>query len=338
MLKNPDISVIVAVYNTQNYLRRCLESIKSQTFKMIEVILVNDGSTDGSEDICREFAREDDRFILVTIEHSGVSFARNLGIQYATGHFITFVDSDDYLNKRYCEKLLEAMAGREIELAVCQFAYDYGTKIKINDISITKATYTLDVFYDNLLKNPFSFYFGVVWNKLFVLHTIRSHDIRFDIGLKVMEDWDFILKYIQYVANIASVNEVLYYYNRANADSVISRGFDFQESYVNRQRGYEQLIESLKRTDRYAAFKNRVGVYWLHYVVSQLYKVPLSGNKRQIYSLHKEIRRRQKIKEAIHMLEGHVRLSYTLRLHWKYGVETLVQWIRQYKSSLVMRK
>jgi glycosyltransferase involved in cell wall biosynthesis len=107
MDNKPTISIIVPVYNTEKYLRRCLDSIVAQTFKDYECIIVDDGSTDGSAAICDEYEKKDSRFKVLHKENEGVSAARNVGIEYAEGEFITFVDSDDYLSSVYLRDLYD---------------------------------------------------------------------------------------------------------------------------------------------------------------------------------------------------------------------------------------
>ena len=112
------ISVIVPVYNAEEYLEECLESIKNQTYTNIEVILVNDGSTDGSKEICEQYCEKDNRFKLVNQENQGQSVARNLGVAESVGQFIMFVDSDDVVRENIVEVLLSYMK-EDVDLVEC---------------------------------------------------------------------------------------------------------------------------------------------------------------------------------------------------------------------------
>src|SRR5690554_2831077 len=103
----PLISIIVPVFNKENYLRECLDSIINQDYQNFELIVVNDGSTDGSKIICEEYAAKTDKIILVHKENGGVSSARNIGLQKAKGEWITFVDGDDYISKNYLNVVLD---------------------------------------------------------------------------------------------------------------------------------------------------------------------------------------------------------------------------------------
>ena len=113
------ISVIVPVYNVENYLEECLESIQNQTYTNIEVIMINDGSTDGSKEICERFCLQDNRFKLVTQENQGLSAARNRGVKESVGQYIMFVDSDDVINTKVIEVLLTCMK-TDVDIVECR--------------------------------------------------------------------------------------------------------------------------------------------------------------------------------------------------------------------------
>ena len=118
------ISVIVPVYNVEEYLDECLDSIRKQTYKNIEVILVNDGSTDKSQEICERYCQQDSRFYLINQENRGLSGARNRGIQESTAEFITFVDSDDVIKEDMLEQLMKPMTLENIDIVECWYTHN----------------------------------------------------------------------------------------------------------------------------------------------------------------------------------------------------------------------
>ena len=118
------ISVIVPVYNVEEYLEECLESIQNQTYTNFEVILVNDGSTDASKEICERFCRQDSRFYLINQENKGLSGARNRGMSESHGEFITFVDSDDVLKEDMLEQLIKQVTLDDIDIVECWYTND----------------------------------------------------------------------------------------------------------------------------------------------------------------------------------------------------------------------
>lgn len=119
-MHNPLISVIVPVYNTQKYLNRCLGSIVQNTYSNLEVICINDGSTDESQSILEKWAENDRRVRVITIPHSGLSSARNIGMKYAKGKLVGFIDSDDWVHKQYFELLLSAFTDYDVDISVCE--------------------------------------------------------------------------------------------------------------------------------------------------------------------------------------------------------------------------
>ena len=115
------VSIIIPVYNTEAYLGYCLNSVVSQTYRQIEVILVNDGSTDDSLTICHNYANIDNRISIISIENSGVSNARNVGLEAAKGEFVQFVDSDDVMRTDMVERFVQYMEVYQVDMAICGF-------------------------------------------------------------------------------------------------------------------------------------------------------------------------------------------------------------------------
>lgn len=205
------ISVIVPVYNREKAIRRCIESILNQTYKDIEIILVNDGSTDASGDICKSYT--DNRIRYIEKSNGGVSSARNAGIDAATGEFIQFVDSDDYLEADMCENLIFAIG--HFDVAICGY-------------KIVKITETCDMLpgdfsgsikgIDSLIPNLFSDWFiNSPWNKLYRKSLINN---KFDCNYSLGEDLLFNLKYFSAVSTFTTVNKPVYNYDMTGSDTL----------------------------------------------------------------------------------------------------------------------
>lgn len=125
----PQISIIVPVYNSERYLKDCLDSLRGQSFSDLEVILVDDGSSDTSVEICKDYAREDGRFQVVCMEHKGVSAARNTGLSHASGRYLAFVDSDDFIAPDWCEVLWTLLQEQRLPIAISKEVDDYGNAV-----------------------------------------------------------------------------------------------------------------------------------------------------------------------------------------------------------------
>ena len=129
---NDLVSIIVPIYNVENYLERCLQALKNQTYKNLDIILVNDGSKDNSEAIAKKYL-DDERFHLYSKDNGGLSDARNYGMKYAKGKYICFIDSDDYIELDYIEVLLTNMVEKNADISICNFYYQYNDKLDRRD-------------------------------------------------------------------------------------------------------------------------------------------------------------------------------------------------------------
>ena len=138
-IENALISVIVPVYNVEKYLEKCIDSICNQTYRNLEIILVNDGSTDKSGILCDKFKIKDSRIIVIHKENGGLSDARNAGIDIANGEVLGFVDSDDYIMPEMYEKMLNIMYANDLDIVQCGYKKVYENYDNINDIFINKT-------------------------------------------------------------------------------------------------------------------------------------------------------------------------------------------------------
>ena len=122
------ISIIVAAYNVEDYLERCLESIKNQTYKNIQIIVIDDGSTDSTSEICDRYAKEDERFLIIHKENGGLSAARNTGLEVADGFYLAFVDGDDYIEETFCMDLERVSRQNDSDMVIFSYYRDYGDR------------------------------------------------------------------------------------------------------------------------------------------------------------------------------------------------------------------
>lgn len=201
------ISVIVPIYNVEKYLNRCVKSILKQTYKNIEVILVDDGSTDDSGKICDQLAEKDDRIKVIHKKNGGMSDARNAGLEIVSGEYIAFVDSDDWVSPVMFERLYATLKKYDTELVVCEPIYAYETYIEGRQLSgksfeLSKREATELLIEDRKFRS-------VVWNKLYDKRLWS--DIRFPKG-KHYEDVHIVYKIYDMCERIAFLDQGLYYY------------------------------------------------------------------------------------------------------------------------------
>ncbi len=236
MEKEKTISVIVPVYNSEKMLSSCIESILTQSYPEFELILVDDGSTDKSSEICKKHAVADARIRYVRQKNAGASAARNKGIELATGEFITFVDSDDTVESDFLRTAISKIEGHDYYLSgVKMLTYnENGSKIQ-EDIFAIKQPMVVDEKY-LLAKADVTFpqiCFCGPWAKLFKRQIIVEHNIRFDLGLINGEDTYFNLDYIRHINSGYFDTCVFYNYQRTNPDSLFSKYKpDIYEIYI----------------------------------------------------------------------------------------------------------
>lgn len=215
------ISIIVPVYNNKNYVERCVNSILKQTYSNIEIILVDDGSTDGSAEICNELSVKNEKVIMIHKKNGGVSSARNTGINICKGEYIGFVDSDDYVEEDMYELLFRCMKKFDAEISFCSIkeVENKGTEQLIDRESLIWQKYPGG---------------GFIWNCLYKKDIIDKFDIRFDENLNYGEDMVFILKYITNMNynKVAYVNKLLYHY-KINDSSVSNFRCDYEKRDKN---------------------------------------------------------------------------------------------------------
>ena len=197
----PKVSVIVPIYNVEKYLEKCINSLLSQTLEDIQIILVNDGSKDNSGNIAKEYEKNNkDRVIYVEKENGGLSDARNYGLKYATGDFIAFLDSDDYIEKNAYEEMYNKAIEENADYVECDFIWEFPNKIRVDKQYPYKNK-----------KEMLSFVRVVAWNKLIKRQLITDNNLEFPKGLRY-EDVEFTYKLIPFINKFAYVDKSFIHY------------------------------------------------------------------------------------------------------------------------------
>ena len=232
------VSIIIPIYNTEKYIRECLDSAINQTYNNIEIILINDGSTDNSQNICEEYTQKYKNIKLFNIRNHGVSYSRNFGIDKSDGEYIVFVDSDDYIENKMIEELINVKDEKDGELLIYNYSKVYGTTDK-KTYEISNATLNKEEF----LEKFFEYYNKLIvhspCNKLYKSKIIKENNIKFNTSLTIGEDLIFNLEYFKHCDTFRIVNEYYYHY-RFNQESVTNK---FRKDYYNQQK---YLLNSVK--------------------------------------------------------------------------------------------
>ena len=218
------LSIIVPIYNTEIYLRKCIDSLINQTLSNIEIILINDGSTDGSEAICNEYAKLYKNIIVINKENKGLSDSRNIGLKNARGKYIGFVDSDDWVSNKMFETLYKLCIKNDADIAQCDFYREYknNEKLKLDNISQNNITIYSGNESLQLLDTQYGENMVVLWNKIYKREIFE--EIEFPIG-KINEDEYVTYKLLHKSKKIIDINVPMYHY-RQRDNSIMNKEFN----------------------------------------------------------------------------------------------------------------
>ena len=251
------ISIVVPVFNGASFLEQCLRSLLSQSYEHIEILLINDGSTDSSGAICNDFARQDRRVRAFHKTNGGVSTARNMGMDAAKGDFLMFVDADDYVEPDFVRSMAKQMEHHDI--VVC--AYDRVRDTSQPFVLGRSAALSLDDLYEHTLCTQLIG--GGCCNKIFRMETVRQFSLRFDQRIAVGEDLLFLMQYFELCKSAYYIGDILYHY-RFNDESATESGFAQKkvtaatasiltamgemERYIDRSVGYQAAALDYRKT------------------------------------------------------------------------------------------
>ncbi len=248
---NNRLTVIVPIYNSENYIERLISSLLKQKYGDMEILLINDGSTDGSLSICQKYEKIDKRIRVINKENGGVSSCRNCGIELATGSYLTFVDSDDYIDTEAYMKCMKVMLDTDVDLL--KFSYykenDKG-RIKYDFKMPTDSVIEFDI--KTYIENVFNTKdFEAVWNIIVKKDIIDRHEIRFDEQLIVAEDFKFINECLSRSRKIFIMSDAFYHYvinpesatQKYDSNKVILRCNSIVKSYIDSTNIYEINIK-----------------------------------------------------------------------------------------------
>lgn len=277
-------SLIIPVYNAEATLRRCLDSVLRQAFSDYELLLINDGSTDGSDAICREYAVLFPQIKYLTKENGGVSSARNLGLDRAKGEYILFVDSDDYVSENYFSTITENLENSSPDLLM--FGYrNFGGGCSTWNTGVFAETDEERVA-QRIAHAMRRYLFSSLWSKVFKREIIAENHLRFDEKLSIGEDQAFIFEYAMHIGSIASVDDLLYNVDIGDAGSLSRKRRDYlteQLMEVNRR-----MAEALRATEHSEQARKtyEAALSWMHYrsaysCCKELLKYDYTGRERR---------------------------------------------------------
>lgn len=306
-MKNEDIlvSVIVPAYNAGKYLGFCLDTVIAQTHKNLEIIVVDDGSTDNTGKICDEYANKDSRIRVIHQENHGVAFTRNVGLDNATGEYIAFIDSDDYVKSNYIEVLLETCTENCSNITICKSIDTYKRELFDLPVSYNARTYESMFLLQNI--SYLDVCYEVVISMIF--HKSVFDNLRFPVGL-IYEDSYIYYDLIKNAGKITFIDTVLYYYY-LSFNSIMRSDFSVKKYDI--LTSYEKKLEVLKRNNCKQSYQivSRDYLYTVSRMIGQTKycdKFTSEFKKQKIKELRKKYRELKRINKNNPYFKGRFRL------------------------------
>lgn len=294
-MASPKVSVIIPVFNSEDLLGDCLDSIRNQSLSDIEIICIDDGSSDGSFKILNHFQSIDNRFKIYQQENEGAGSARNKGILESNGEYILFVDSDDYIEKETCEMLYEQANRLDCDLVLFNSMRHFPNDRNLNLIHFKKnkdIDYKIRVFdYEYFRDRIFDGEYGVIWNKFYKTSFIKNNNISFPNHI-IYNDVEFHVKTTLLAKKISYVDEIFYHYNRLGHSSLQTSFVKTNNAFVFFDVLYG-IVDFLTELDLYQDFRRE----FINFTIFEL------RNKLKSIDEENKLEFFEKVKEFYYFLE-----------------------------------
>ncbi|WP_054740399.1 glycosyltransferase [Cellulosilyticum ruminicola] len=282
------ISIIVPIYNAEQYLVRCIESMISQTYQRLEIILVNDGSKDGSLEICKAYAARDSRIVIIDKQNAGVALARNSGLEIASGKYIGFVDPDDWLETNMYERLLEGIKSSPYPICLCNYFKDtkkrsipkyFGFSDTSLDANMVRKKIIPDMIGMDDLTPRYVYIMGCVWRGLYERRFIEANGLRFTPGITIMEDLVFMVQSLL-KSNGVQIEQGVYYHYVQNPKSIL-HSYN-KKIWEDQMRVHYLLEKSVREAGMETEVRNRLDLRYIGMVLVALRNEALIKNDHEL--------------------------------------------------------
>ena len=224
----PLVSIIVPVYNAEKTIERCISSILNQTYKDFELLLLDDGSTDASGEICDACAGKDARIRVLHKENSGVSDTRNQGIAMARGEYLQFLDSDDWITPEATGFFVGAATKYQCDMVIADFYRVVGERVSQKGNIEEEGIMDRAEYAANMMQKPADFYYGVLWNKFYKRSIIEKYQLKMDTSISWCEYFMFNMEYVRHIHTIYAMKVPVYYYVKTKG-SLVSQGLSMKK-------------------------------------------------------------------------------------------------------------
>ena len=269
----PKVSIIIPVYNTEQYIEKCLNSILDQSYDDYEIIIVNDGSTDNSIKIIDNYVKKyNQKIFAYTKKNEGVSIARNFGVEKSSGEFITFVDSDDYIDKHMLEKMINKAESDNFDMVICNLLYIYPQKSVVGKNNINSDLITKSAIKENIIN-----ILPAMCGKLVKKQLFEKLKFKPDIWF---EDVEIYFRMYPYLSKIGYVDELLYYYPQ-RATSIT---YTFNEKLYDIVNMWDDIINYYKQNNFFEGYKNELEFSTVRYCFATFIKRLAKSHDKKIFA------------------------------------------------------
>lgn len=265
---DPLVSIIVPIYNAQDFLERCIKSVLAQEYTNFELILVDDGSTDNSGAVCDSYLALDARIRVIHKENTGVSDSRNRALDEAKGEYLQFLDSDDWLAQDATRQLVRSVQSSGCDMVIADFYRVVGETISHKGDIEKDGKLTREEFAGHMMENPADFYYGVLWNKLYRRDIIEQNRLRMDANISWCEDFIFNLEYLRHCHSIYALRVPVCYYVKTKGSLVNSQGTGINNTIrmkLNVFEYYQQFYKEVYDEKSYEEIRFQVYRFLLTY-------------------------------------------------------------------------
>ena len=261
----PMVSVVIPAYNVTKTLQRLLECLLNQTWQNLQIILVDDGSEDGTVLMAREAAEKDPRPTVVTQGNLGISYARNAGLALCEGKYIRFIDADDTLPLDSIERMVRRAEKDGSELVIGGYDQYFGERRSFHNLAGRDDTVPCDDMMRHLCDHANSYFYGVLWNKLFLREIAEKQNCRFQENLTWGEDFAFVMDYLAGVSRVSFMKDSLYDYRRSANSTSIRQVLDCVKHPAENTRIkgdlYRHLKDMYRKRGLFEKYKKRLWLY-----------------------------------------------------------------------------
>ena len=324
-MKKGCVSVIVPVYNQEHCIEACLNSIICQSYDDLQIIVVDDGSSDRTGSIIDRISQRDHRIEVYHVKNQGVSNTRNYGLFRVKGEYVQFVDADDRLDRHMIGRFVSIMNRQKADMVICNYIKQFQRIYLPNRVMERPGRYTASQYLTNTLRDPGHHYYGVVWNKLYRSDLIADNNLRFQSDITLGEDFVFNIKYWQNCDSVYVDWRYMYLYSKVREFTLSNIKHKKLENCIseleNRRKIYDVYYEAIRRIDGHKDTEEKLWRYWIIFYVRQKYSLKyeyLSWNVSERKCWHDMICRDENIRRAFGMVSDKWIKEYTR----KYAFET----------------